>query len=48
MSELPMKVVALIATEIGVTLGMAIATFYSLRAAITASHNSTWGQLKDL
>lgn len=48
MSEMPMKVVALIATEIGFTLGMGIVVYYSLRTAMKATHEHTWKYLKDL
>lgn len=48
MRDMPLKVIALIGTEVGITAGMAVMLYFSLRSAITATAKGQWRALKEL
>jgi hypothetical protein len=48
MRDMPMKVVALIGTEVGITAGMAVMLYFTLRTAIKATVTGQWKALRDL
>lgn len=48
MRDMPMKVVALIGSEVGITVGMAVMLYFSIRSAVTATAKGQWKALRDL
>ena len=48
MREVPFKVFALIGSEVGITAGMAVMLYFSLRSAIKATAEGQWKALRDL
>lgn len=48
MRDMPMKVVALLSTEVGITLGMGVVLYFSIRTVIKATVEGQWKALRDL
>ena len=48
MRDMPFKVVALLGTEVGITAGMAVMLYFSIRSAITATAKGQWKALRDV
>jgi hypothetical protein len=48
MREVPVKVFALIGTEVGITAGMAVMLYFSLRSVIRATVSGQWKAFKEL
>jgi hypothetical protein len=48
MRDVPLRVFALIGTEVGITAGMAVMLYFSLRTVIKATANEQWKALRDL
>jgi hypothetical protein len=48
MREIPLKVFALLGTEVGITAGMAVMLYFSLRTVVKATSENSWGGLREL
>jgi hypothetical protein len=48
MSEIPLKVAVVASLEMGLTIGLAVVTYYSMRVIVTATRQHRWQGWREL